>query len=178
MNPKNRIKKKTSWYKVAELESLATDRVMTVTAGILQVCLVNHKDKLTALDNHCPHQGGPLGEGQIENGWVICPWHASDLMALAIKHAIVEHGPTALILPDEIQQLPANDPLPEARKEGRIASTTIAPPVSELKQAIDLINKAKRPAIIVGNGARDFSEEIIKFAENIQLLLNIKCLSL
>ena len=29
-----------------------------------------------ALDNRCPHQGGPLGDGQIENGYLICPWHA------------------------------------------------------------------------------------------------------
>ena len=31
-----------------------------------------------ALDNRCPHQGGPLGEGSIENGWLRCPWHGYD----------------------------------------------------------------------------------------------------
>jgi thiamine pyrophosphate-dependent acetolactate synthase large subunit-like protein len=31
-----------------------------------------------ALDNHCPHQGGPLGEGAIEKGWLRCPWHGYD----------------------------------------------------------------------------------------------------
>ena len=31
-----------------------------------------------ALDNHCPHQGGPLGEGSIENGLLRCPWHGYD----------------------------------------------------------------------------------------------------
>jgi thiamine pyrophosphate-dependent acetolactate synthase large subunit-like protein len=31
-----------------------------------------------ALDNACPHQGGPLGEGSIENGWLRCPWHGWD----------------------------------------------------------------------------------------------------
>ena len=69
-------KTKTVWYKVAELGSVEPDRVMTATAGTHQICLVNYNDKISALDNHCPHQGGPLGEGQIENGWVICPWHA------------------------------------------------------------------------------------------------------
>ena len=76
MDSKDKPKKKKTWYKVAEQGSLATERVMTVTAGVHQICLVNHKGKISALDNHCPHQGGPLGEGQIENGWVICPWHA------------------------------------------------------------------------------------------------------
>jgi thiamine pyrophosphate-dependent acetolactate synthase large subunit-like protein len=31
-----------------------------------------------ALDNKCPHQGGPLGEGSIEKGWLRCPWHGWD----------------------------------------------------------------------------------------------------
>jgi pyruvate oxidase len=37
----------------------------------------------TAMANHCPHQGGPLGEGSIEIGndgrcWLRCPWHGWD----------------------------------------------------------------------------------------------------
>jgi thiamine pyrophosphate-dependent acetolactate synthase large subunit-like protein len=35
------------------------------------------------MDNRCPHQGGPLGEGSIEKGvdgqcWIRCPWHGWD----------------------------------------------------------------------------------------------------
>jgi nitrite reductase (NADH) small subunit len=28
-----------------------------------------------ALDNVCPHRGGPLAEGFIEHGKIVCPWH-------------------------------------------------------------------------------------------------------
>ena len=35
-------------------------------------------DRYGALDNHCPHQGGPLGEGSIEKGLLRCPWHGYD----------------------------------------------------------------------------------------------------
>lgn len=28
-----------------------------------------------AIDNTCPHQGGPLNEGKVENECVYCPWH-------------------------------------------------------------------------------------------------------
>ena len=35
-----------------------------------------------ALDNRCPHQGGPLGEGTIENGLLRCPWHGYDYCPL------------------------------------------------------------------------------------------------
>ena len=34
--------------------------------------------RVGALENRCPHQGGPLGEGSIENGWLRCPWHGYD----------------------------------------------------------------------------------------------------
>lgn len=29
-----------------------------------------------ALDNDCPHRGGPLGEGDLDGTVVVCPWHA------------------------------------------------------------------------------------------------------
>ena len=28
-----------------------------------------------ALENVCPHPGGPLSEGKVEDGCVYCPWH-------------------------------------------------------------------------------------------------------
>ena len=34
--------------------------------------------RLGALENHCPHQGEPLGEGSIEKGLLRCPWHGYD----------------------------------------------------------------------------------------------------
>jgi NAD(P)H-dependent nitrite reductase small subunit len=40
------------------------------------VAIFNMGGALYALDNTCPHQGGPLGEGYLEdNGIVSCPWH-------------------------------------------------------------------------------------------------------
>jgi thiamine pyrophosphate-dependent acetolactate synthase large subunit-like protein len=99
---------------------------------------------------------------------VLSSKNASDLMALAIKHAQIEHGPTALILPDEIQQLPALEETSIAPREGRIAKKEIAPPKEELDRAIEMINQAKRPAIITGHGAKMFSKEIVAFAERIQ----------
>ena len=47
-------------------------------AGTHSVALTNVDGKIGALCNHCPHQGGPLGEGTIENGILRCPWHGWD----------------------------------------------------------------------------------------------------
>ncbi len=41
----------------------------------LEVALFKIEGQIFALDNTCPHMGGPLGEGDIENCRVTCPWH-------------------------------------------------------------------------------------------------------
>ena len=69
---------RTVWYKVAELDELPEGRVKTVTAGGQSVALTHFEGAYAAFDNRCPHQGGPLGEGSIENGWLRCPWHGWD----------------------------------------------------------------------------------------------------
>lgn len=72
-------KKNLTWHKVLNHTSdLAEGRVMTVTAGRTSICLAHFEGHMCALDNRCPHQGGPLGEGSIENGLLRCPWHGWD----------------------------------------------------------------------------------------------------
>jgi nitrite reductase (NADH) small subunit len=39
------------------------------------VCVANLDGVIHAMENTCLHRGGPLGEGVIEGGKVICPWH-------------------------------------------------------------------------------------------------------
>jgi thiamine pyrophosphate-dependent acetolactate synthase large subunit-like protein/nitrite reductase/ring-hydroxylating ferredoxin subunit len=68
----------TEWHRVAGLDELAEGRVKTVVAGHRSIALTHCGGRYGALDNHCPHQGGPLGEGSIEKGWLRCPWHGYD----------------------------------------------------------------------------------------------------
>jgi len=39
------------------------------------VCVANVDGEICAMDNVCPHWGGPLGQGKIEDGKIVCPWH-------------------------------------------------------------------------------------------------------
>ena len=71
------------WYLVADVNELPDGRVKTVTAGMHTLALTHIDGEYTAMDNRCPHQGGPLGEGSIEIGkdgqcWLRCPWHGWD----------------------------------------------------------------------------------------------------
>lgn len=68
----------TVWHRVAAVGDLEDGRVRTVLAGHRSLALTRVGDRYGALDNRCPHQGGPLGEGSIENGLLRCPWHGYD----------------------------------------------------------------------------------------------------
>jgi thiamine pyrophosphate-dependent acetolactate synthase large subunit-like protein/nitrite reductase/ring-hydroxylating ferredoxin subunit len=333
------------WYKVLEDKTLLQEgRVMTVTAGHKEVCLTHFEGEFNALDNRCPHQGGPLGEGSIEKGLLRCPWHGWDyhpctgfapgyddgvdkyelkeegneifvglpeekphettvsdvmaetlvnwgldtvfgmvghsnlgladalrrqeekgniqfigirhegaasfaasaygkltgkpagcfaiagpgstnmytgmwdakvdrapllalsgqvatqvlgtgnfqevdlvqafssvapfnhrvqndskhgeLAALAMKHAILNREVSHLTFPDEVQELPAGDEKP-LTSEGRMTAQTISPPKENLAQALEMINKAERPMIIMGHGGRFHKQAIYKLAEEL-----------
>lgn len=333
------------WYKVLDNKrELPEGRVKTVTAGHKGICLTHYKGKFSALDNKCPHQGGPLGEGSIENGYLRCPWHGWDfdpcngkppggfddgietfpikeeadsifvglpeeaphettisdimvetmtnwgvnkvfgmvghsnlgfadamrraeekgtltfygirhegaaafaasaygkltgkpaacfsiagpgatnlytglwdakvdrapilaltgqvatqvvgtgnfqevdlvqafntvaefnhrvqtnsrhaeLMSLAVKHAIIKRDVVHLTFPDEVQETKASKRAKAKSPEGRMTPFTIAPPKESLEKAISILKGAKRPAIIVGHGARFHMDAIIAFAE-------------
>jgi thiamine pyrophosphate-dependent acetolactate synthase large subunit-like protein/nitrite reductase/ring-hydroxylating ferredoxin subunit len=66
------------WHKALDPDELPEGRVKPVTCQNFTVCLTRFEGTYGALDNRCPHQGGPLGEGSIENGWLRCPWHGWD----------------------------------------------------------------------------------------------------
>ncbi len=338
---------KLIWHKVLDNKNELPDgRVMTVTAGHKGICLVHFKGKFYALENKCPHQGGPLGEGSIENGMLRCPWHGwdfspcggsaegfddglpsfdlkiegaaifvgleeetphettisdvmaetmvnwgvnrvfgmvghsnlgmadalrrqeekgnlkfigirhegaaafaasaygkltgnpaacfaiagpgstnmftglwdakvdrapilaltgqvatqvvgtgnfqevdlvrafdsvaqfnhrvehkskhSELMGLAVKHAIINRDVSHLTFPDEVQELVAEKNEEIGSPEGRITPMTIAPPKETFEKALKMLNEAKRPAIIVGHGARFHMKEITALAERLK----------
>lgn len=78
------------WFRVADVAELPEGRVKTVTVRTTSLCLVHFDGQWAAMDNRCPHQGGPLGEGSIEKGvggqcWIRCPWHGWDFDPLTGK---------------------------------------------------------------------------------------------
>lgn len=51
------------------------DEAREFACGQKVICVANVNGTITALDNACLHRGGPLGQGPIENGKLVCPWH-------------------------------------------------------------------------------------------------------
>ena len=61
---------------VARVADVAPGTAKAVIVGQREIALFNVDGTFYALDNTCPHQGGPLAEGWIEGTRVTCPWHA------------------------------------------------------------------------------------------------------
>jgi len=40
------------------------------------ICVANVDGEISAMDNVCLHRGGPLGQGTVTGGKIVCPWHA------------------------------------------------------------------------------------------------------
>jgi len=64
-----------AWVEVCAVAEIPEKRARIATIGGERVAIFKYDGKLSALSNVCQHQNGPLGEGRIEGGTVVCPWH-------------------------------------------------------------------------------------------------------
>ncbi len=61
--------------KVTTLAALREDRGLRVEIREEKILLIRDGDAVRAYSALCPHAGGPLEEGAVCNGRIVCPWH-------------------------------------------------------------------------------------------------------
>lgn len=77
----NRVDKKQpdtvdeQWIYVCNVEDIADSKAKIVIVHMERVAIFKYDGKLSAVNNVCKHQMGPLGEGEVVNGCITCPWH-------------------------------------------------------------------------------------------------------
>ncbi len=64
-----------NFVKVASVNEIQAGQGKAVTVGDREVGLFQCDGKICAVDNVCPHAGGPLSDGDIQGSVVTCPWH-------------------------------------------------------------------------------------------------------
>ena len=89
----------------------AINQAREFVLGGKEICVANINGTCSAMDNICLHQGGPLGQGMIEEGKVVCPWHAwaydpktgqaahSSAAKVAVYPLKIENGDVLIELP-------------------------------------------------------------------------------
>ena len=92
----------------------------------------------------------------------------AELMALALKHAIVGRDVSHLDLPRRRADAPGarDGARPRPGRDGS-ASPGIAPPADALARATERLRAARRPAVIVGHGAREQMDGVLRLAERL-----------
>ena len=60
---------------VARVDDLPPGTLTHVRAHDEEIALANVDGELYAVQGHCLHLQGPLGEGRLENSVLTCPWH-------------------------------------------------------------------------------------------------------
>jgi nitrite reductase (NADH) small subunit len=63
------------YVKVGTVSAMPPESATEVMIGHQPYAICNTGGSISALNGICLHRGGPLGQGQIENGHIVCPYH-------------------------------------------------------------------------------------------------------
>ncbi len=64
-------------HKVGETSDVPPGTAIAVEINGQRLALFNIDGKFYAIDDTCPHSGGPLSEGDVDETAVTCPWHGA-----------------------------------------------------------------------------------------------------
>jgi nitrite reductase/ring-hydroxylating ferredoxin subunit len=64
-----------SWTSLCELPELTEGKGKYVEIDGFQLAVFLDKGNVFVIDNYCPHAGGNLAGGFVEDGCAVCPWH-------------------------------------------------------------------------------------------------------
>ncbi|HWF69061.1 MAG TPA: thiamine pyrophosphate-requiring protein [Mycobacterium sp.] len=99
---------------------------------------------------------------------VTVPEQLPNVLDRAIRVALTQRVPTALIIPSDVQELPYSPPTHAFKMVPSslgIEAPAIAPDDAAIARAADVLNEGKRVAILVGTGARGARDELIEVAD-------------
>ncbi|HVD02674.1 MAG TPA: Rieske 2Fe-2S domain-containing protein [Candidatus Dormibacteraeota bacterium] len=86
----------TEWTEIASSEELEPGTLLQRHRAGADILLARVGGKVCAVAAVCSHAGGPLQEGEVRGGEVICPWHGS---RFDLRSGDVTHGPASVALP-------------------------------------------------------------------------------
>jgi nitrite reductase (NADH) small subunit len=77
-----------NWIRLTRAADCPPGTAQELVAGDRIVALFNVDGEFFALDGVCPHQGGPLGQGELSGCVVTCPWHGWQFDVRSGQHQI------------------------------------------------------------------------------------------
>ena len=65
-----------AFVRAAKKDDIPAGKIYEFQVGGQAIAIANISGKFHAINSICAHEGGPLGEGELEGTIVTCPWHA------------------------------------------------------------------------------------------------------
>lgn len=65
-----------AWVSLCEMGELQENAGKQVDTDGFHLAVFLSEGKVYVMDNYCPHAGGNMSGGWVENGCAVCPWHA------------------------------------------------------------------------------------------------------
>ncbi len=66
---------KQIWHELGPVEEFQKAALTEVSAGRVKLAVSWRNGEFGAISGICNHAGGPLGQGQLDGEYVVCPWH-------------------------------------------------------------------------------------------------------
>jgi nitrite reductase (NADH) small subunit len=73
------MKQLPKWISIARCHDIPLREGRAVKVGHRDIAIFNLGDRFLAIENRCPHKGGPLADGILCGATVVCPLHASKI---------------------------------------------------------------------------------------------------
>jgi len=70
------MSRESRWIRVTQCENIPLREGRAVIADGKELAVFNLGDRFLAVENRCPHRGGPLSDGIVSGSQVVCPLHA------------------------------------------------------------------------------------------------------
>lgn len=88
------------FVRIAGTEDVKTGTGITAEVNGQAIALFNVEGTYYAIDNTCLHRGGPLGEGELTDDTVTCPWHGWEYN---VKNGKCSTNPSACVKTYEVK---------------------------------------------------------------------------
>lgn len=94
----------TAWLRIAYCSDIPAREGRAVRIGEREIAIFNLGGRFLAVDNRCPHRGGPLADGIVSGTNVVCPLHAWKF-SLENGHGVSapSHGSCVKTIPTRVE---------------------------------------------------------------------------
>ena len=101
------------WAEIAKTGDFKIDEVKVIQLSHKRIAVTKTDKGFFAVDARCPHQGGPLGDGEVCEGKIRCPWHGFKFDLASGKGVGNDHSVDTITLKEEDGTLLALMPKPK-----------------------------------------------------------------